>query len=152
MIGAGVAASVAGFIRIGTSDYSPTSRLGSRRVGRVRAAGTGIGIDHPRLTGSRTNSTAALRGRSAVAVVSPGGQSRRGVTRVARGEGCRVVGLALGYYLVMSTFALAIGLYVGNLVKPGEGLEITPGEVPAGARRRSAASRCSSEWSSRCCR
>jgi len=44
----------------------------------------------------------------------------------------RVGGLALGYFLIMSTFALAIGLIVGNLVKPGEGLDITPGEVPAG--------------------
>jgi aerobic C4-dicarboxylate transport protein len=44
----------------------------------------------------------------------------------------RVGGLALGYFLIMSTFALAVGLVVGNLVKPGEGLDITPGEVPAG--------------------
>ncbi|MGI8652121.1 MAG: cation:dicarboxylate symporter family transporter, partial [Geodermatophilaceae bacterium] len=44
----------------------------------------------------------------------------------------RVGGLALGYFLVMSTFALAIGLVLGNLVQPGEGINITPGEVPAG--------------------
>ncbi len=44
----------------------------------------------------------------------------------------KVGGLALGYFLVMSTFALAIGLVVGNLIQPGEGLNITPGEVPAG--------------------
>ena len=44
----------------------------------------------------------------------------------------KVGGLALGYFLVMSTFALAIGLVVGNLVQPGEGINITPGEVPAG--------------------
>ena len=31
-------------------------------------------------------------------------------------------GLALMYFVVMSTFALAIGLAVGNLIKPGEGL------------------------------
>jgi aerobic C4-dicarboxylate transport protein len=37
----------------------------------------------------------------------------------------KVGGLALGYFLTMSTFALAIGLVVGNLVKPGEGLQIT---------------------------
>jgi aerobic C4-dicarboxylate transport protein len=37
----------------------------------------------------------------------------------------KVGGLALGYFITMSTFALAIGLVVGNLVKPGEGLEIT---------------------------
>jgi aerobic C4-dicarboxylate transport protein len=37
----------------------------------------------------------------------------------------RVGGLALVYFMVMSTVALAIGLVVGNLVKPGEGLELT---------------------------
>jgi aerobic C4-dicarboxylate transport protein len=37
----------------------------------------------------------------------------------------KVGGLALGYFVTMSTFALAIGLVVGNLVKPGEGLEVT---------------------------
>ena len=36
-------------------------------------------------------------------------------------------GLALAYFLTMSTFALAIGLVVGNLLKPGEGLNVTPG-------------------------
>ncbi len=44
----------------------------------------------------------------------------------------KVGGLALGYFLIMSTFALAIGLVVGNLIQPGEGLDITAGEVPAG--------------------
>ncbi|TDU88939.1 aerobic C4-dicarboxylate transport protein [Kribbella voronezhensis] len=37
----------------------------------------------------------------------------------------KVGGLALGYFLVMSTVALAIGLVVGNLVKPGAGLNLT---------------------------
>ena len=37
----------------------------------------------------------------------------------------RVGGLALGYFLVMSTVALAIGLVVGNLIKPGSGLQLT---------------------------
>ena len=32
----------------------------------------------------------------------------------------KVGGLALGYFLTMSTVALAIGLVVGNLIKPGE--------------------------------
>ncbi|WP_309068147.1 cation:dicarboxylate symporter family transporter [Microbacterium sp.] len=36
----------------------------------------------------------------------------------------KVGGLALGYFLVMSTFALVIGLVVGNLLHPGEGLRI----------------------------
>jgi aerobic C4-dicarboxylate transport protein len=37
----------------------------------------------------------------------------------------RVGGLALGYFLLMSTFALAIGLVVGNLLHPGDGLQLT---------------------------
>ena len=36
----------------------------------------------------------------------------------------RIGGLALGYFLVMSTFALGIGLLVGNLIQPGAGLDI----------------------------
>ncbi|WP_340686668.1 cation:dicarboxylase symporter family transporter [Amycolatopsis coloradensis] len=38
----------------------------------------------------------------------------------------RVGGLALGYFLVMSTVALVIGLVVGNLLQPGTGLHLTP--------------------------
>ncbi len=37
----------------------------------------------------------------------------------------KVGGLAFVYFLVMSTIALAIGLVVGNLIKPGDGLNIT---------------------------
>jgi aerobic C4-dicarboxylate transport protein len=37
----------------------------------------------------------------------------------------KVGGLAVGYFLVMSTVALAIGLVVGNIVHPGEGLMLT---------------------------
>ena len=33
--------------------------------------------------------------------------------------------LALGYFLIMSTVALVIGLVVGNLLQPGEGLHLT---------------------------
>ena len=36
----------------------------------------------------------------------------------------KVGGLALLYFIVMSTFALAIGLLVGNIVQPGEGLDL----------------------------
>ncbi|MCW1249451.1 cation:dicarboxylase symporter family transporter [Acaricomes phytoseiuli] len=36
----------------------------------------------------------------------------------------KVGGLALVYFLTMSTFALAIGLVVGNFLKPGEGLAL----------------------------
>lgn len=35
----------------------------------------------------------------------------------------RVGGIALAYFLVMSTFALALGLLVGNLIHPGNGLK-----------------------------
>lgn len=44
----------------------------------------------------------------------------------------KVGGLALGYFLTMSTAALAIGLVVGNLIKPGDGLRLTPEGAAAG--------------------
>ncbi|MGY1650124.1 cation:dicarboxylate symporter family transporter [Geodermatophilus sp. SYSU D01119] len=37
----------------------------------------------------------------------------------------RVGGLALGYFLLMSTVALAIGLVVGNVLHPGDGLALS---------------------------
>jgi aerobic C4-dicarboxylate transport protein len=37
----------------------------------------------------------------------------------------RVGGLALGYFLLMSTVALAIGLVVGNVLHPGDGLHLS---------------------------
>jgi aerobic C4-dicarboxylate transport protein len=37
----------------------------------------------------------------------------------------KIGGLALGYFLAMSTFALAVGLVVGNIIKPGAGLHLT---------------------------
>jgi aerobic C4-dicarboxylate transport protein len=45
----------------------------------------------------------------------------------------KVGGLALGYFLVMSTVALAIGLVVGNLLHPGSGLRLTDEVASAGA-------------------
>ena len=42
----------------------------------------------------------------------------------------KVGGLALAYFLAMSTFALAIGLVVGNIIQPGAGLDIAAGEAP----------------------
>jgi aerobic C4-dicarboxylate transport protein len=45
----------------------------------------------------------------------------------------KVGGLALAYFLTMSTIALGIGLVVGNLVAPGTGLNI-PGDPGAGAK------------------
>jgi len=44
----------------------------------------------------------------------------------------RVGGLALGYFLVMSTVALAIGLVVGNLIEPGAGLHLNEAVRHAG--------------------
>ncbi|WP_223837538.1 cation:dicarboxylate symporter family transporter [Streptomyces venezuelae] len=43
-----------------------------------------------------------------------------------------VGGLALGYFMVMSTVALAIGLLVGNLLEPGSGLHLTEAVRSAG--------------------
>ncbi|MFH8786410.1 cation:dicarboxylate symporter family transporter [Streptomyces roseoverticillatus] len=43
-----------------------------------------------------------------------------------------VGGLALGYFLVMSTVALAIGLVVGNILEPGSGLHLTDAVRHAG--------------------
>jgi len=57
----------------------------------------------------------------------------------------KVGGLALGYFLTMSFFALAIGLVVGNIVQPGTGLhlsaeaaksgqaQVKPGEASSGS-------------------
>ncbi len=42
----------------------------------------------------------------------------------------KVGGLALAYFIAMSTFALAIGLIVGNLLQPGGGLDIVAGDAP----------------------
>ncbi|MET9858640.1 cation:dicarboxylase symporter family transporter [Streptomyces smyrnaeus] len=44
-----------------------------------------------------------------------------------------VGGLALGYFLVMSLVALAIGLVVGNVLDPGHGLHMTDAARDAGA-------------------
>ncbi|WP_091560732.1 cation:dicarboxylate symporter family transporter [Micromonospora pattaloongensis] len=48
----------------------------------------------------------------------------------------KVGGLALGYFLVMSTVALAIGLVVGNLIQPGAGMNLS--EEMAGAGQKAA--------------
>ncbi|GAA0982631.1 Aerobic C4-dicarboxylate transport protein [Nocardioides aquaticus] len=48
--------------------------------------------------------------------------------------------LALVYFLTMSTVALAIGLVVGNILDPGEGLNLTPDAAAAGAEQASEAS------------
>jgi aerobic C4-dicarboxylate transport protein len=45
----------------------------------------------------------------------------------------RTGGLALLYFIGMSTFALAIGLVVGNLIHPGDGLNASVGYEPPAA-------------------
>ncbi|MET8542019.1 cation:dicarboxylase symporter family transporter [Kitasatospora sp. NPDC004799] len=44
----------------------------------------------------------------------------------------KVGGLALGYFLTMSTVALAIGMVVGNLLEPGGGLHLTAALAKSG--------------------
>ncbi|RRQ26696.1 cation:dicarboxylase symporter family transporter [Rhodococcus sp. Eu-32] len=46
-----------------------------------------------------------------------------GSVRAAASVG-KVGGLALGYFIAMSTIALAVGMVVGNLIQPGTGLDI----------------------------
>lgn len=43
----------------------------------------------------------------------------------------KIGGLALLYFMAMSTFALAIGLVVGNIIHPGEGLNMSGAEYQA---------------------
>ena len=45
----------------------------------------------------------------------------------------RVAGKAFGYFLVVSSFALVVGLVVANLVQPGAGMNIDPATLDAGA-------------------
>ncbi|MGI5239111.1 cation:dicarboxylate symporter family transporter [Dactylosporangium sp. CA-139066] len=51
----------------------------------------------------------------------------------------KVGGLALGYFLVMSTVALVIGLVIGNLLHPGAGLHLTDAAKAAGAKQAASA-------------
>ncbi|RJQ84984.1 cation:dicarboxylate symporter family transporter [Amycolatopsis panacis] len=53
-----------------------------------------------------------------------------GIGSVAKAAKVGKVGItALVYFIVMSTFALAIGLIVGNLIHPGTGLHLNPADV-----------------------
>jgi aerobic C4-dicarboxylate transport protein len=61
-----------------------------------------------------------------------------GAIRKAASVG-RIGGLALAYFLVMSTVALAIGLVVGNLLHPGEGLQLSDALRGQGAELASTA-------------
>ncbi|GAB2676323.1 cation:dicarboxylate symporter family transporter [Kribbella swartbergensis] len=58
----------------------------------------------------------------------------------------KVGGLALVYFLVMSTAALAIGLLVGNLVQPGSGLNLTDTLREAGQKQAAGAHESTSDF------
>jgi aerobic C4-dicarboxylate transport protein len=47
----------------------------------------------------------------------------------------KIGGLALGYFLIMSTVALTIGLVVGNILHPGSGLHLTQEIAAAGQKQ-----------------
>ncbi|GAA0486197.1 cation:dicarboxylate symporter family transporter [Streptomyces olivaceiscleroticus] len=57
-----------------------------------------------------------------------------------------VGGLALGYFMVMSTVALAIGLVVGNILEPGSGLHLTETLRHAGQAQTEGGGESSSEF------
>jgi aerobic C4-dicarboxylate transport protein len=58
----------------------------------------------------------------------------------------KVGGLALAYFLVMSTFALVIGLVVGNMIHPGSGLALSDAARDAGGSAVEAESGSLSEF------
>ena len=69
----------------------------------------------------------------------------------------KVGGLALAYFITMSTFALAIGLVVGNLLQPGNGLHLddaasAAGQEPPPAGTAARPTSCSASSRRRCCR
>ena len=51
----------------------------------------------------------------------------------------RIGGLALGYFITMSTFALAIGLIVGNIIRPGDSLKLNEKIAASGQSQVAAA-------------
>ena len=51
----------------------------------------------------------------------------------------KVGGLALAYFLTMSTVALAIGIFVGNLIDPGKGLNLSGDLAGVGKEQAAAA-------------
>ncbi|MFG2223448.1 cation:dicarboxylate symporter family transporter [Streptomyces sp. NPDC048644] len=57
-----------------------------------------------------------------------------------------VGGLALGYFMVMSTVALAIGLVVGNILEPGSGLHLTESVRHAGQAQTEGGGESTSEF------
>ncbi|WP_432095338.1 cation:dicarboxylate symporter family transporter [Streptomyces sp. bgisy100] len=57
-----------------------------------------------------------------------------------------VGGLALGYFMVMSTVALGIGLLVGNLLDPGSGLHLTEATRSAGEAQAEGGSKSTADF------
>ncbi|MGW1493082.1 cation:dicarboxylate symporter family transporter [Streptomyces sp. NBC_00191] len=57
-----------------------------------------------------------------------------------------VGGIALGYFLAMSMVALGIGLVVGNILQPGEGLALTDAVKDAGQSQVSAEAKDTTEF------
>ncbi|MET8008409.1 cation:dicarboxylase symporter family transporter [Streptomyces sp. NPDC005271] len=57
-----------------------------------------------------------------------------------------VGGLALGYFMVMSTVALAIGLVVGNILEPGSGLHMSHEAAQAGQSQAEGASESTADF------
>ncbi|WP_377268458.1 cation:dicarboxylate symporter family transporter [Peterkaempfera sp. SMS 1(5)a] len=57
-----------------------------------------------------------------------------------------VGGLTIGYFMVMSTVALAIGLVVGNLVHPGAGLHLTEALSKAGQAQAGTAAESTTDF------
>src|SRR5215218_11131324 len=58
----------------------------------------------------------------------------------------KVGGLALAYFMVMSTAALGIGLVVGNILHPGPGLHLTKEVASAGTAQAAGAHSSTSEF------
>ncbi len=58
----------------------------------------------------------------------------------------KVGGLALAYFLTMSTVALAIGMVVGNLLDPGEGLNLSDDVAGVGKEQAAEAAGSTSEF------
>ncbi|WP_406689175.1 cation:dicarboxylase symporter family transporter [Saccharopolyspora sp. ID03-671] len=58
----------------------------------------------------------------------------------------RVGGLALAYFMIMSVVALVIGLIVGNVLHPGEGLQITDALRGSGAEQAGEESQSTTEF------
>ncbi|WEH35976.1 cation:dicarboxylase symporter family transporter [Streptomyces sp. AM 4-1-1] len=57
-----------------------------------------------------------------------------------------VGGLALGYFLLMSTVALAIGLLVGNFLEPGQSLHLTEAARAAGEKQAAGAGESTTDF------